>query len=414
MITLSEVTKESNANTIRSCQSRLTTLLNRSDLGFFRLLEREPLFSSSQFRASQIRNHYKKTVVLGIGGSSLGGRAIRDALHFSYSSDLHFFENVDSLIFWSKLQELERSILGDFSKVHWLIISKSGNTVETLTQATFLIEYLNEKNFSFSSNCTVISDSGRNPLTNWADENKVPRLEVPGDVGGRFSVLTPVGLLPAALMGADLTKIKEGMSWALKQSSLVAQLAAQTIESFERSEWITNFWSYSDRLTTFGLWIEQLWAESLAKKIDRSGKEAPRVSTPISLTGANDQHSVLQQIMEGKRDKFIWFLRDDETEKFGPRMRKQVFEGQSFLLDKTMGQLLSAEADATRMALQSSGVQSLTLRVKDLSPETLAALFMIFELTVGVIGEVLNINAYDQPGVELGKIKAKEILNFAR
>jgi glucose-6-phosphate isomerase len=187
-------------------------------------------------------------------------------------------------------------------------------------------------------------------------------------------------------------------------------LTAQSLKSFEREEWITLFWVYCNRLFTWGLWVQQLWAESLAKKKNRQGQEAPRASTPIALVGANDQHSVLQQVAEGARDKFIWFMRVRESETAGPVLKKSQFANQTYLEGKSLGALLSAESQATMKALQQNQVQSLCLEVDRLDEATMGALFMILELVVGALGEAFDINAFDQPGVELGKRLALEIL----
>jgi glucose-6-phosphate isomerase len=214
----------------------------------------------------------------------------------------------------------------------------------------------------------------------------------------------------AAFAGVDIGEIRRGAQWALQQSTLVSELAAHSLSSFENSEWITAFWVYCNRLYSWGLWTQQLWAESLAKKINRSGGSAPRVSTPIPLIGANDQHSVLQQLAEGAKDKFVWFLRVKDSETYGPVLKQSLFSHQNYLVGKPLGVLLGAEAQATSQALENHGVHSISLLCEALSPATIGALFMTMELVVGTIGEVYDINAFDQPGVELGKRLALDIL----
>ena len=182
--------------------------------------------------------------------------------------------------------------------------------------------------------------------------------------------------------------------------------------SFDRAEWITMLWSYCDRLHSFGFWLQQLWAESLAKSLDREKQKAPRVSTPIPCVGSTDQHSILQQVMEGANDKFIFFFRVEESEETGPKLTRQLFRGQEIMRDKTMGTLFSAQADATRDALSQQKVLSLSLSTKNLNEASLGALFMIFQLVIGTLGEALNIDAYNQPGVEAGKIITKKSLSL--
>jgi len=217
-------------------------------------------------------------------------------------------------------------------------------------------------------------------------------------------------MFPAAFYGLDTARLRSGAAWALEQDELVERLAAQSLASFKREEWITLFWSYADGLRDFGLWAQQLWAESLGKKSDRQGGRAPRASTPLPAVGSSDQHSILQQVVEGARDKFLWFIRVDRSERAGPALERNLFDGQALMRGKGMGRLFGAMAEATRSALEREGVPSLTLRTERLDEESLGALFMILQLTVGAIGEAMDINAFDQPGVELGKRLARRLL----
>lgn len=405
---LNHQTKTTDSALLVKSKEAFKALLSRKDLGFLQLTEREELWTSSENRAREIRKNSTKLVVLGMGGSSLGCRAIRQTLqNFSSTHELLFVDNVDSDRFWKWLKSEK-----DFSLYHWLIISKSGNTIETLTMAEFIDQHLRLGGHKrLATQCTVISETGDNPLMRWAKKENVPTLEIPKDVGGRFSVLSPVGLLPAAYYSVDLDQLREGARWALKQETLIAELAAQTLMSWKRDEWITLFWAYSDALKEFGLWVQQLWAESLGKAKDRKGAKAPDASTPIAATGSSDQHSILQQVMEGRHDKFLWFLRVGEAELSGPKLEKNLFDCQSLMHGKTMGDLFGAMATATRDALAQNDVQSVTLQTKVLDAHALGSLFMLFELVVGTLGEAMNINAFDQPGVEHGKIIARKILS---
>src|SRR5262249_39107728 len=147
-----------------------------------------------------------------------------------------------------------------------------------------------------------------NPLFNWAQRQKVPCLEIPLSVGGRFSVLTAVGLLPAALVGLNLREIERGVRSVRFNEPEWEAVASAVLASWGREEWITLLWTYGDGLRPFTQWLQQLWAESLAKAVDRSGRPAPRVSFPVPCVGTLDQHSLLQQVTEGARDKWVWIL----------------------------------------------------------------------------------------------------------
>lgn len=395
---------------LKTARDSVRALKARKDLGFLDLTNRETLWSSSEARAREARRVSRTLVVLGMGGSSLGGRTLLQALcRYDQVHDLVFIDNVDADHFWKWLKANK-----NLENTHFAIISKSGNTIETLTMAEAIDQHLRLSGHrKLSAVSTVISENDDNPLMRWAIKEEVPALEIPKDVGGRFSVLCPVGMFPAAYYGLDINKIKQGAEWALAQDELVAKLTAQTLASWKREEWITLFWAYADGLRDFGLWAQQLWAESLAKKSDRKGAKAPRASTPIPAIGSSDQHSILQQVMEGARDKFLWFLRVEQSEKAGPAIEKNLFDCQALMQGKGMGQLFAAMADATRDALTNTGVQSVTLRGKELNEESLGALLMLFELVVGSLGEAMDINAFDQPGVEAGKVLAKKSLTAA-
>jgi glucose-6-phosphate isomerase len=404
---LTQASVETTASQLRSAGEAVKALKARNDLGFFQVIEREHLWTTSENRGREIRKSFHTLAVLGMGGSSLGGRALLQSLKkWNSIHQVEFVDNVDSDRFWKWLKSHNEP-----QGIHWLIISKSGNTIETLTMADFIDQYLRLKGLKglkFVS--TVVSETGSNPLMRWALKENVPTLEIPQDVGGRFSVLTPVGLLPAAFYGLDLGALREGAKWAFDQEELIAQLTAQSLLSFKREEWITLFWAYADGLRDFGLWIQQLWAESLGKAKNRKGAAAPRASTPIPAIGSSDQHSILQQVMEGAKDKFTWFLRVSQCENDSTTLERSLFDCQDLMQGKSMGQLFSAMASATQKAMTQEGINTLTLTTDELNERSVGAAFMLFEMVVGAVGESMNINAFDQPGVELGKRLARGIL----
>lgn len=389
------------------------TILSRQEIGFTRLADRDGEVArrdsqaAIEGRAKEIARNCNHMVVIGMGGSSLGTRALLSAVpHPPGRGKVSFLDNIDGDRFWNWLRSLH-----DLGSIHWVLISKSGNTVETLGMADLVDQQLRQSGHRrLSGVSTVISELKNSPLTNWAHRESVPILEIPVDVGGRFSVLSPVGLLPGVYAGLRLDRAIEGASWALASPDLVAQMAAMSLGSFLRDEWVTMLWSYSDGLRDFGGWWQQLWAESLAKKVNRQGGAAPRVSTPIAAVGACDQHSLLQQVMEGAPDKFVWFQRVLGSESGGPLLEKTLFEGQEYMVGKSIADLFRAEADATEQAMSEANVRSATLQTDRLDERSMAALFMLWQMTIAVMGEILDINAFDQPGVELGKVIARKAL----
>lgn len=387
------------------CQNALRSLMQRKDIGFIDLPHRVQLWNESQKLAQIWRDKFHQLVVLGIGGSSLGARAILEVFN---GQNVIIIDNVDPIAFKSETDKIK-----DWNKTAWAVISKSGTTIETLCALEHVHQIYQSKNLRLDQKCVVITEPVENSLGRWAQEFSIPQLEIPLDVGGRYSVLSPVGIFVAAFLGVNIEAIRQGALRSLKNTTLLTQLMAQFMGSFHRQEWITQFWFYTSRMKWFGLWWVQLWAESLGKKTNRLGKDAPRVSTPMTATGATDQHSILQQVMEGTKDKFVVFWRFDDSEGQGETLTKNIFPETAALVGRKMGTLLAAEAQSTCEALTINGVSTMTLKAKSLDEETLGEMFMTLQVLVGGLGELLEINAFDQPGVELGKRLAKEKLSKA-
>ncbi|RYZ68658.1 MAG: hypothetical protein EOP05_16090, partial [Proteobacteria bacterium] len=223
---LTHSTKTDDSKNLELARKSVAALKARKDLGFLRLTERSDLWTTSENRAREIRKSSHRLAILGMGGSSLGGRAMIQALHkWNSTHEIDFLDNVDADRFWKWLKNRK-----DIQETHFVIVSKSGNTIETLTMAEFADQHLRASGHKkLSASATVISEFEDNPLMRWARKEGVGALEIPKDVGGRFSVLSPVGLLPAAYYGLDLSQIREGAAWALTQDELIARLTAQTL-----------------------------------------------------------------------------------------------------------------------------------------------------------------------------------------
>lgn len=395
----SQMTTES---TLKLCRDSYQKFLQRSEIGFPKLPERDILWQQSREIGQKSAQRFKKLVIVGLGGSSLGTRVIQESF---LAKNLFFIDNVDVVEFETLVSDL-----GDLKNVGWAFISKSGTTIESLCALEILEQIYKENLLNLSEYSVVISEPKENSLTKWARRNKVPECEVPFDVGGRFSVLSPVGMMPAAFLGVNIEDIRSGAKKALADEALVVELMAQFLQSFERGEWISLLWSYNSRMKNFGLWFQQLWAESLGKAVKRDGSTAPRVSTPLCAVGASDQHSILQQVMEGAKDKFVLFQRFGDSEGGHRKITQSQFPETKVLEGRTMGALLGVEAQSTQEALNHNGVSTLTLSYRALDAESLGYQFMLWELVVAGLGEALGINAFDQPGVELGKILAKKKL----
>lgn len=392
----------------------LPKALSSERSAFYRIPERQKYWDFCEKHGDELSKSSKSIFVIGIGGSSLGGKAICNAfplLNFrknqpnqTTNNPVEFIENVDGYSLHARLEKLE-----DLSACHWIIISKSGQTVEPLAVANFVAQAYRERDLIFSDHVTVLTEDKDSPLRNWAQKNNTPYFALDADVGGRFSVLSPVGMLPSAAVGLDLQAFRQGAQKALEAKELCIQLTAQCLQSMARGESILILWFYSSSLETCGRWFQQLWAESLGKKMDLAGRPARPVSTPITLLGANDQHSVLQQVVEGQRDKFIWFVRDQLAEEYGAVLQQDLWGNLSDLVGQPLGALLQSEARATRDTLEKVGVHSLTLRMKP-NEQDLGFFFMLSQMVVATIGSYHNINTFDQPGVEAGKVLARSYL----
>jgi glucose-6-phosphate isomerase len=257
---------------------------------------------------------------------------------------------------------------------------------------------------------TTSQDSGA--LRQIADATGIPSLPVPENVGGRFSVLSPVGLLPAAVTGIDITELLAGaaeMEERCRSPELLenpAGLIATLLHSAatELGMPIHVMMPYSDRLRSFALWFQQIWAESLGKIREKGDEELHIGPTPLPAVGTTDQHSQLQLFMEGPRDKVVFFVAVEETPDpvAIPELHPEM-PGLSYLGGHTLGELLSAERRATTEALRQRGRPSMTLEVEELTAHTLGGLFMLFEVATVFAGALYGVDPLSQPGVELGK-----------
>ena len=347
---------------------------------------------------------YKHMLVLGIGGSALGARAIQKA--FSPEQDgpnhsgpsLWIADNVSAEQFETLLNKL------DPKDTIVVCISKSGGTIETLSQYFLIKEWLkNSLQDNWTSQMIVITDKEKGYLRQEANNANLFSLEVPDNLGGRYSALSSVGMLPAAYLGINWKDIMQGAKQVA--SSLVKdpqnilthpsmRLAhwAKSLEDNDYSQLI--FFCYIPQWSYFGFWFAQLWAESLGKQ----GKGI----MPVPATGVTDQHSVNQMFLDGPRNKACIFLTCQQQEK-GRSFNQDLPDQWSWLKGKPFASLLDAEALGTRMALCKNNVPLVHLNMCDKSPKAAGAMMMLLEAATVFTGWLLDINPLDQPAVELGK-----------
>jgi glucose-6-phosphate isomerase len=207
-----------------------------------------------------------------------------------------------------------------------------------------------------------------------------------------------------------LNKFYKGFEDCLSEKELVIELATHLMASVQRGDQSFYFFQYSDQLTQWSLWLQQLLSESLGKKQTRDSKKAPRFPTVVPCRGASDQHSVLQQIIEGPQKDFCCFHRVESSEASINKITQSLFS-ESLLIGKSPGELLGVEAEATQKAMTESQIPTMVLKTKKIEEDSLGYLMAAWMLSTGVLGEMMNINAFDQPGVESGKSIARRVLS---
>ncbi len=399
-------------------QAEVRTRRAAGEYGFYRLAEQEKTIRQISGFAEGLGQAYDHVLVLGIGGSALGTRALLSALRPPAWNELddearEFFprltllDNVDPTSVAAALRRIDpRRVLVN-------VISKSGGTAETLAQYLVVRRWLDEALGGAASRHLVFTtDPDKGALRALAAREGIATLEVPPEVGGRFSVLSPVGLLPAALVGIDIAGLVRGAAAAVERAES-DDLLRNPAALYAALHWSADLQAgarlhvlmpYSDRLRDLAEWFRQLWAESLGKRVDREGKVVHSGPTPVASVGATDQHSQVQLFMEGPFDKLITFVTVGDA---GEDVQIPALEGMpdevACLGGRTLGGLLNAEYEATSAALARMGRMNCTLALPDLSPEAVGELLMFFQLATGYAGCWYGVNPFDQPGVELGK-----------
>ena len=387
-----------------------------NELGFLDLPGNQALHRQSTDFASRVRGQFDDVVVLGIGGSALGPIALRTALLEPQWNAL----TKDERGGWPRLQVLDnvdpRTIAAlldrlDLSRSLFVVISKSGGTAETMAQYLVIRARLQSAVGSdVARHLVFVTDPEKGALRTIARAEKIPALDIPPNVGGRYSVLTPVGILPAALTGMDTSALLAGAGEIAKrcESDALAKNPAGTFAMLQfladtkRGRHIHVLMPYSDPLRDIADWFVQLWAESLGKH--KTEGDAGIGPTPLAALGATDQHSKVQLFMEGPPDKTVSFIAvDDEPVRLEiPKLHSDVKE-LGYLGGHRLGELLDIERRATAGALARRGRPNLTIHVDTVDARHLGQLFMFLEIATIYAGELYGINPLDQPGVELGK-----------
>ena len=384
---------------------------NKSDtVNFLNLPEQAGLEDIEQLGQECSRN-FKRTLVFGIGGSSLGAEMLSRTLGYrSHSNQIDFYDNVDPGTF-SEVYDAR------WSETLCLVVSKSGNTAETLTQFLTVLphmeRYLGED--SVREHVIVITENEDGALYKIAKQLGIRIVPHP-PVGGRFSVLSVVGLLPAYISGVDICGVLEGARSMVERCTLDDILenpaffngTAQYLHS-EKGRTISVFMPYADNLRLVVNWYRQLWAESLGK-IDADGNH--KGMSPVENHGVTDQHSQLQLMLEGPDDKQVTFLVHPGVRHRGRRvpMRFQELPAVEPLAGHTMGELFLSELMGTRETLSRHGRPNRTFSLHDRDAYAIGELIMLLQMETVVVAELMGVNAFDQPAVEDNKVLIRKYL----
>ena len=362
-------------------------------------------------------------VLLGIGGSALGPMAVHQALLHPYYNDLpksrrgpkfYIVDNVDP----ERLVYLFQVI--DITKCLFNVVSKSGQTAETMSQFMIVKERLESAigKEQAKERIVITTDSEKGDLIKIAKAEGYKTFAIPSGVGGRFSQLSPVGLLPAAICGIDIKELLHGAAFMdeLCNEDDVFKNPAYTFAALHyaallRGASICVMMPYAERLKFVADWFVQLWAESLGKKYDNDGNIVNSGQTPIKALGATDQHAQVQLFAHGPYDKLVVFIGVSEFHE-EIEIPKILCDMPSigFLGGHTHGELLRAEQEATEYALQKEGRMNMTITLPKVCAHTVGQLLYMLEVATAFMGELMNINAFDQPGVEEGKNAAYAML----
>jgi glucose-6-phosphate isomerase len=393
------------------------------DLRWLDLPAQEKVHAEILDYAASVSGRFRNVVVLGIGGSALGNIALQTALNSPY----HNLFPPAALPRLFVLDNIDPDLVGEFvdafdpAETLFNVISKSGTTAETMSQFLIfrrrLIDRLGEA--EHKDHVVVTTDEKSGVLREIVKREGYASFVVPEGVGGRYSVLSPVGLLSSALVGIDVKGLVAG-AIAMGDACAGADLAANPALLYAALQWLMQSkkqkpiavtFAYSHRLASLGDWYAQLLAESLGKRRSRAGKDVFAGPTPVRAVGVTDQHSQVQLYAEGPFDKWFTILTVDRSDHAVPiPPAYEDLEAVAYLSGRTMNELFEAEREGTRIALTEARRPNVSIEFPSVTPHTVGQYLYLMELAVALMGEHYGVDAFDQPGVEAGKIAAYALM----
>ncbi len=366
----------------------------------FNIIFNENLLIKTLSITKEFKLNKKKIILFGTGGSNLGARALCN-IKYNRDIQIEFYDNIDPNTFENSFEAI------DFKTTGFIVVSKSGSTPETLAQFSSLYQKAIQKNKldEFLSNILVITEFNNSPLYKIAKDIKCTLLEHENDIGGRFSIFSNVGIIPAIILGIDINQLYRGATDVInnfeKYSSL--NLGKYLFLQKEKKYNSSVLMTYSDNLYFYGKWYLQLWAESIGK--NKKG------ITPIHSVGTTDQHSQLQLYLDGPSDKFFTFITTNHSKK-GPLINEDIFKDTNinFFKNKFLGDLMQAEQYATLETFKQNNFSIREVFIPKIDEKNVGRLLALSIIETISSCMYLNVNPFDQPAVEQSKILTKKYL----
>lgn len=388
---------------------KFTQVVNRPDVGFFRYTLDKGIATTAKTTARRFA-HKKMLVHVGIGGSALGPEMLLSALGIANGKQVQFLNNIDPDML------ARQKVAWKLEDTMFYVVSKSGTTAETMAALGIITNWL-EKNgvtsHDWKEHIVLCTDPQKGDLRQLARDLHLSCLEVPSSIGGRYSVLSDVGLFPAAWVGINVDQLIQGaelmrpiVTAPEAKNNLLTQTALWIEEQAKLGRNLTVMMPYSSLLKDFTAWWVQLWAESLGK--DNKGL------TPVMAYGATDQHSQMQLFMQGPPDKVMLMINVVKRSQDFPLQNSLSVVSAKALNPFSLGQLLEAEFSGTLKALTEAKRPYLHFSIDDVSPASVGGLILFFESLTVAVGILLGVDPFNQPGVEAGKKYAQEWLSNHR
>ncbi|MEK7793972.1 MAG: glucose-6-phosphate isomerase [Candidatus Hydrogenedentota bacterium] len=404
--------------------------------GFYDLYKDAQTFDVVEKTAAKfLARGYENLVVLGIGGSALGITALTTAIKGPYYNlmdsaarkgmpRLFVMDNVDPDTFDAMLA------LCPPENTLFNVISKSGETAETVAQLLVIVKRIEETLGAGAMKHHVVVTAGAttdndraNALRFAQREYRLTAFDIPKNVGGRFSVFTPVGMFPAAMLGMDLKAFRDGCAAMDRRVSKAdmdinpayLRAALHYSAATKKGKSISVMMPYSDRLRDVADWYRQLWAESLGKNRDLEGRKVEVGQTPVKSLGVTDQHSQLQLYLDGPNDKLLTILEVDhyESRVAIPNVFRRV-KGIEHLRKRSLNALFAAECTATRVTLVEAKRPTIRVTLPRVNEHSVAQLLYMLEVETAMAGRLFGVNAFDQPAVEAIKVRTRRELKKTR